>query len=263
VNIVESLRGMTDLPVEVIGIQFRAHSYFDYRSASMYSGRKSPWVDETPTDQPYLTWKLPVAGHTDVEWRDAVILGPTGDFVAVQSLTDESLTIAANATRMRNALAGAGSLPDTDLDGLPDAWELSQLGTVAYGRGGNSDPLGSGRPLLLSYAQGLPPRFIPGQDPIVTQVMVDGRSYFQMEFRRRLGLEGYGSAAIPARLLYEPEVWSATTRAWSSATWVPVSDTDPWDGTGTRRVIMRNSVPTTGAGAPVHQFVRLKISLAP
>lgn len=45
--------------------------------------------------------------------------------------------------------------PDTDSDGLPDAWEDRYLGTRGYGAG--ADPGNVGRTLLQSYQQGLNP----------------------------------------------------------------------------------------------------------
>ena len=54
----------------------------------------------------------------------------------------------------RVGLAQAGGA-DTDVDGLPDAWEQRYLGTLAYGP--NADPGGVGRTLLQSYQQGLNP----------------------------------------------------------------------------------------------------------
>lgn len=45
--------------------------------------------------------------------------------------------------------------PDNDADGLPDAWELKYLGSVAYGA--SADPGSVGRTLLQSYQQSLNP----------------------------------------------------------------------------------------------------------
>ncbi len=225
----------------------------------MYNGRRSPWVRETAAVQPFLTWTLPVAGHTAVEWRDAVIVNAAGEFAGLQSLTDDSLAVAANATRLSNALRAAASRSDkdTDLDGLPDDWELTQLGTVAHT--GAADPMGAGRSLFSSYAQGLPVRYAAQQGPLISRVMVGSVPYFQMEFRRRLGLEGV-TGTLPARLTYTPQVHA--NGVWSNAAWVPISDTDPWDGTGTRKIVMRSPVPAAGAAAPKTQFVRLKITAA-
>jgi uncharacterized repeat protein (TIGR03803 family) len=45
--------------------------------------------------------------------------------------------------------------PDSNGNGIPDAWEMKNLGTLQYGA--NDDPGGVGRTLLQSYQQGLSP----------------------------------------------------------------------------------------------------------
>jgi len=60
---------------------------------------------------------------------------------------------------IETALAARYVNPDLDGDGLPDAWELQYLGTLAYGA--NDDPGGVGRTLLQSYQQGLSPWPVP------------------------------------------------------------------------------------------------------
>jgi hypothetical protein len=61
----------------------------------------------------------------------------------------------AERTQIETALQAKYINPDTDGDGLPDVWELQQLGTLAYGA--NDNPGGVGRTLLQSYQQGLSP----------------------------------------------------------------------------------------------------------
>ncbi|MFA6288985.1 MAG: LamG-like jellyroll fold domain-containing protein [Opitutaceae bacterium] len=61
----------------------------------------------------------------------------------------------AERTQVESVLKAKYINPDSDGDGLPDAWEDQQLGTRSYGAG--SDPGNVGRTLLQSYQQGLSP----------------------------------------------------------------------------------------------------------
>jgi len=61
----------------------------------------------------------------------------------------------AERAQIEAALTAKYILNDTNNNGIPDAWELKNLGTLQYGA--NDDPGGVGRTLLQSYQQGLSP----------------------------------------------------------------------------------------------------------
>jgi hypothetical protein len=230
-------------------------------ASAMYSGKKTAWVQETSTVQPYLSWRLPVVGHTVVEWRDVVILNHRGEFGAVLNLVDTPLTAtdtSTNNTAVRNAIiAQANSLnADLDADGLPNLWETDNFGNQTTL--GTTIVPGSGRAAFMSYALGLGATERGG--PAISEVTVGGRRYFQMEYRRLTGLRGYPSGTTPAQITYTPQVFNSTTNTWNSATWTAVSDVDPYDGKGTRIVTARCPVPNDGSTAARSQFVRLRVS---
>jgi hypothetical protein len=240
------LRDQTDLPVEIIGI----HDLGQTTSATMYTGRQLSWVRENAQFRPWQTWRVPVASRPaqQIVWRDLVILDENNEFYAVQSLTDESLTVPANRQALTNVLKAAASITDVDIDGLPDKWEIATYGSIEA----EPDQLTpQGQPNLLAYAFGYPTTGSAELlDPKFEIVIADGKPCLQWRFRRRLGLAGRDL------IEYRPER-AADLRAWDDAGWTEASRFNPWDGSGTEIVELRSPI---GAGSPDRGFSRLRIS---
>jgi hypothetical protein len=232
--------------VEIIGI----HDLGQTTSPSMYTGRQLSWLRETAQFQPWQTWRVPIASRPTqrVAWRDLVILDENNEFYAVQSLTDESLTIPANRLALTNVLKAAAGVTDVDVDGLPDKWEITTYGSI----GADPNQLASnGQPNLLAYAFGYPSTgATESLEPKFEIVIADGKPSLQWRFRHRLGLVGR------ELIEYRPER-SADFLTWDRAGWTEVSRFNPWDGTGTEIVEWRSPI---GAGSPDLGFSRLRVT---
>jgi hypothetical protein len=247
--------------VELVGVHVLADTGGpDGTSAAMFSARRAAWVREAAGNEPYLTWTLPLASRPAVQWRDVVILNFKGEYAAVQNLSSTPLSStasAANNVALRNAMIAQAGAGDLDGDGLPTFWETEFLNTQSLGA--LADPGKVGRPLLLSYAQGLSPTQQQA-GPVLEMTTLGGVRRLEMTYRRLTGLRGYNNGTTTLSALeYLPEIYSSATGMYQSAGWTAVSDTDPYDGTGTRLVRLRSSFPASGAGAPSSQFARLRV----
>lgn len=196
----------------------------------MFRDRHLSWLREDAANQPWRDWRVPIASRHDqrIQWRDVIVVDQNNEFVAVQNLTFESLNNSANRTRLTNVIRAAATINDTDIDGLPDAWEQATVGSIAASA---STVLPSGTPALVAYALGL-------GSPAAGAVEIAGENHHTITFRRRLGLES-------ERLVYEPEFSTDGARTWNSTTgWVEHQTTNPFDGTGTEIVTIRSTHPT-------------------
>ncbi|MFN0125313.1 MAG: hypothetical protein ACKV19_01345 [Verrucomicrobiales bacterium] len=232
--------------MEIIGI----HDLGQTTSPTMYTGRQLSWLRENAQFRPWQTWRVPVASRPTqrVVWRDLVILDENNEFYAVQSLTAESLTIAANRLALTNVLKAAASVTDVDVDGLPDKWEIATYGSI------EAEPnqlAPNGQPNLLAYALGYPTTGAPESlDPKLEIVIADSKPCLQWRFRRRLGLVGR------ELIEYRPER-TADFLTWDNTGWTEVSRFNPWDGTGTEIVELRSPI---GVGSPDFGFSRLRVT---
>ena len=232
ISIIAELEGLTDLPVQVLGIHPNGDSGFDPR---MFNPHPSSWMREDAENQPWLTWRVPIASRPaqDVRWKDVMILDENNEFVAVQNLDQESLNSGANRTKLKQAIQSAATITDTDIDDLPDSWELNHLGGI--GSGQDTPVPGSGLPALLAYAFSQPPGdYDSERNPKITFHENGAGVFPQVEYRRRLGGEG-------ERLEYRVEI-SDDGSSWRGAggELAEVSATNPWDGSGTEIVTLRS-----------------------
>ncbi len=248
-----NLKGTTDLPVVISGIHLLGAS----QNTSMFTGKKLSWMRETATFRPWQNWRVPISSRPgqEIRWRDIVILDENNKFIAVQNLTDNPITDPANYTRLRNTLIAASSIADSDVDGIPDRWELDQ--TAGPSTPGSLIPIGTQIPTpsgvagLLAYAFSMPltengSAFLPS----VSLARVEGQDHLQLQYRRRLGLEG-------ERLGYLPEC-SGNGESWSHAPadWIQTGVTTPFDGSGTEIITVRRTSPV----APGREMVRLRVN---
>jgi len=249
----DALKGTTDLPIVITGI----HLLGGPQDPAMFEGKSLSWVRENATHRPWQSWRVPVSSRPgqEIRWRDLVIVDENNRFVAVQNFTETPITNPTNYNRLRNTLVAAASIADSDIDGIPDRWELDQ--TAAAGTPGNLAALGtltpaaSGTPGLLAYAFSMPlAENRISHLPVVSTAMLGSQTFLQMQYRRRLGLEG-------ERLGYLPER-SATGAGWThlAADWTETAVVNPFDGSGTEIVTLRRSAPITGG----RELIRLRIS---
>lgn len=241
---------MTDLPVRVIGVHDLGQSF----NERMFTGRTSSWLREDADNRPWRTWRVPVVSRPgqEVRWRDVIILDENNEFVAVQNLTEETLSSGPNRDKLKSVLFAAATITDTDIDGIPDRWEFRQFGGIETGAGTR---LSTGQTALLAYAMSQPPSDYRSERDVRVALVEDGGGRFlQLRFRRRLGGEG-------RRLLYEPQVsndgveWSGGELIWNEE-----SAVNPWDGSGTEVVTVRTPAPA-GAGAVLLARLRVESPL--
>lgn len=199
----------------------------------MYTGRKSTWLREDENNRPWQTWRVPVSSRPaqEVRWRDVVILDENNEFYAVQNLTEETLSSGPNRDKLVSVLMAAATITDTDIDGIPDRWEFSNLGGIDSGA---NTVLKTGQPALVAYAFSQSPVDYRRDRNVLVSVITEGTDRFlEMQYRRRLGGEGQ-------RLIYEPQI-STDAENWTSPPdrWQEVSAENPWDGSGTEIVTVR------------------------
>ena len=249
-----NLKGITDLPVAIAGI----HLFGASQNSVMFSGKKLSWMRETTTFRPWQTWRVPITSRPgqEIRWRDIVIVDENNKFIAVQNLTENPITDPANYTRLRNTLIAAATTADSDVDGIPDRWELDQ--TAGPSTPGSLNPIGTLTPTpsgvagLLAYAFSMSlPENRSALLPSVSLARVNGQDHLQLQYRRRLGLEG-------ERLGYLPER-TGTGTAWryTPADWIQTGSTNPLDGSGTEVITVRRTSPVVPGGM---EMVRLRIN---
>jgi len=218
----------------------------------MFRNRNLSWLREDRENRPWRDWRIPIASRPTqrIQWRDVVVVDQNNEFVAVQNLTFESLNNPANRTRLTNVIRAAATINDTDIDGLPDAWEQSTIGSIDAAA---DTPLPSGNPALLAYALSLGtdhPQ--PHLAPATGFVEIGDETHQTVTFRRRLGLEA-------ERLVYQPERSTDGGRTWSTSAgdWVEHETREPYDGTGTEIVTLRSTAPVSADG--VSTIVRIRV----
>jgi hypothetical protein len=258
-QIYSELKGQTDLPVEIIGI----HDLGQTLNSRMYSGKPTVWLRENSTFRPWSTWSVPIPARAGsafrVEWRDLVILNEKNEFLAVQNLTDESLTVAANKTALKNFLRNAAAAIDTDADGLPDKWEQrhAQVTNPASLDSVAAAPLGitpGGIKNLMAYAFAEDPASsAQTMMPVPRMTRIGGSNYLELRFRRLLGQQGAQA------LTYTPQL-SEDGITWTDAGWAPSTVSNPWDGTGTEIVTIRTTAPV---GSIRSRMTRVKVEVNP
>ena len=126
-------------------------------------------------------------------------------------------------SKLTNVIRAAATINDTDIDGLPDAWEQSTVGSIDAAA---DTPLPSGNPALLAYALSLGtdhPQ--PHLAPATGFVGLGDETHQTVTFRRRLGLEA-------ERLVYQPEKSTDGGRTWSTSAgdWVEHETREPLHG---------------------------------
>ncbi len=147
-------------------------------------------------------------------------------------------------------LLGTANRPDTDLDGMPDAWETANGLNPASSAGGNGplgDPDQDGLGNLLEYAFGLDPQKAEVTPPYSAQSVIDpstGKAELRFTYRRLLA---------PGSLMYSL-LTSTDMMTWQKPVPQPaeLSATPNPDKT-TATVVAR--IPMTGP----RLFVRIKI----
>lgn len=220
----------------------------------MFSPHGNTWLREDAENQPWLTWRIPIGSRPgqEVVWKDVVILDSNNEFFAVQNLDQESLSSGPNRTKLKNAIQSVATITDTDIDGVPDGWELNYFSMVTAANA--ADPVGEGAlPLLLAYAFSQPPGgYDPARNPQLSFETVGGDVFVQLQYRRRLGGES-------ERLEYRVEI-SDDSMSWrgAGAELVEVSAENPWDGSGTEVVTLRSADPL---GAASFRFARVAVEV--
>jgi hypothetical protein len=245
------LAGTTGLPFEIAGVQELGQT----PDARMIDGKTLTWVREDAANRPMIDWRVPVPSRPqqEVQYRDAIILDSNNEFAAVQNLTDQPLTVAANRQAFTELLVQATTAVDSDADGLPDGWESDVFGDLAAGP---ETACPSGVPALLAYAFGQDPQLLSAGDAPLRAVEVvpgPGGLHLSLTFRARLGLEG-------GQLHYAPAA-SSDGQSWSTdpVGWVEVGRIDPYDGSGCELVTVRTAEPVPVGGGAV-RLARVEIS---
>ena len=231
-----------------------------YRSLS---GQPSPlgWSGSSP--QPYLSSLVPNL-RLSLD-HDTVTISPATTDAFVNGVWSGELTPSAAGLNIAiHATSGtasgvsnsfeivAASKPDTDSDGLPDAWETAHgldpaSSSTTQGRLG--DPDGDGLPNLLEYAFGLDPLAFDANPCVSTSTIhpVTGAQHLTFTYRR---LITPGSLAYTLQTSADLSTWAAPASRPELLTTAPNAD-------GLTETVSVRINPALGA-APV--FVRLEVS---
>lgn len=227
------------MPVDIIGI----NEITGGGDARMYAGRPLTWLRDTEALKVETAW-----GGT---WRDLIILDPLNHRLLTYNLSPgrDDLSVAANYTKVKNALAAAATLMDTDGDKLPDYWEQWAFGDLS--KNANS-LMADGRKALLHYAHGstAPLTGSPAGLPQVTALPDgEGGTIISVNWRGRRGT-ALGLTLVPE--------FSRTLATWAGTTEFEEFSRRPlYDGSGAERIEWVSVVPQ-----PV-PYIRVRVSTTP
>jgi hypothetical protein len=239
VNIYNELQGITGVPVDIIGI----NEITGGQDSRMYASRPLTWLRDTSALQVEAAW-----GNT---WRDLVILDPLNRRVVTYNLSPgfDDLSVAANYTKVKNALNTAATLTDTDGDKLPDYWELWAFGNLSK-NGSSLLPDGAGALQHYAHGSAFPLSGAPAGLPLITTFPDGlGGTTFSVNWRGRRGT-ALGLTLVPE--------FSNTLSGWTGSTdFEEYSRRRLYDGSGAERIEWRSVVPN-----PV-RFIRVRATLAP
>jgi hypothetical protein len=232
------LKDTTGLPVDIIGINERNQ----LTDARMYLAKPLSWLRDTDEVKMQVAW--------GAAYRDLVILDPLNQRVQTFNLTPgvDDLSVAANYTRVKNALIAAAVIVDSDNDGLPDYWEEWAVGDRT--RNANS-LMPDGRKLLLHYAHAAAERSggLPGLPRMVGLLNGTGGTLPAVIWRGRRVTAG-GLTLLPE--------FSANLLTWTGTTdYEEYSRRPLYDGSGGEVIEWRSVL-----AQPV-PFVRVRATLPP
>ena len=83
-------------PVRLLGVNAAGE---ESGNAAMCSGRTLPWLQDTPQQNVWGSWR--------VEWRDVVVLDANNNVILIYNLTAHDLGNPANYSELRDALLAA------------------------------------------------------------------------------------------------------------------------------------------------------------
>jgi len=230
-TITNELTGLTDRPMQIIGLNMSQYSTSGSSLAQMTGGRSLPWLRCDPmvrANDPSKSWAIPIGDDAARAplYRELVVLNHRNEVVLTFDLNSKPIDGPSHADQralVKEALRTAAALPDTDHDHLPDAWEIDQFGSTEAMTGDSPTP--SGLSALLAYAIGQSPH---ASDPARAPRLVRSGNTLSFTYTRRLDRR-------PA-LIWTLQQSDALT-GW--AEWVgptPASRTTQYDGTGTERI---------------------------
>ena len=187
---------------------------------------------------------LPVSGAVTSSFITPPVVAPANYWVRVSNVV--------GSTDSQTAALTLLPPPDTDADGLPDAWETAHgldpaSSTAANGRLG--DPDHDGLPNLLEYAMGLDPTHAETTSPTSGQIATNpetGLSHLVFTYRRLI---------YPGALTYTVTTSSNLTD-WSAPATVPDMLSTVANPDGLTETVTLRINPALGTG---RVFVRLQV----
>lgn len=237
-TITNELAGLTDRPMQLIGLNMSQYSTSGSSLAGMTGGRSLPWLRCDPMNRandPSKSWAIPIGGDTTRAplYRELVVLNHRNEVVLTFDLSAKPIDGPSHADQralVKEALRTAAALPDTDGDRLPDAWEIDQFGNTNAVT--SDSPTPSGMTALLAYAIGQSPH---AGDPARAPRLVRSGNSLSLTYTRRLDRR---PALVWTVQQFDP---SAGWEEWVGPT--PMARTTQFDGTGTERITHSLPVP--------------------
>lgn len=173
--------------------------------------------------------------------------------IANHEISDETGVVDFSLTETVTAVSGTLMVsigePDTDNDGIPDAWEIANSLDPDVSNS-QLDTDFDGRTDFLEYAFGGNPQLAdPQRSPVMTSAQSEGATFLALTFDRRQ----------PSSLVYR--VWESTDLGtWDEIAITPNLSGTPVDhGDGTERVTVRSSFKMTGNGAEPAGFMKVEV----
>jgi len=227
-----------DFNTELLGVNWDSQPSFN---AQMTSGRTLPWLQDTLA--------VPVKTSWGATYRDVRILDPQNRLHAVYNLTIHDLAVEANRNDLKALFLSAAKLTDTDLDRLPDDWELKCFGNLAAKPAEDFDHDGSDNFSELAF--GTDPTKAASHVAVHTQMSgVASQRVMRMSFRRRAGSVLDYALEASSDLAH----WSANSPQVTEAN----SPRNLFDGSGTVEVLYE-----TPATAAPQGFLRVRAAAKP